>query len=270
MAWFDRLRGEMDVEAARARLDQAVDAAGLPAVLAAASGRVGLRRYLVHFEERGGRLRIVGMDAPQLPRGGGPPDASAFDASAGAIERALATLRAKMPRPFVFTRGAVGVVRDGKGELSLHFRFDEDADEASLEDLPTPTGGAVPIEDPAYLRALAAWDGRLAPVRARWLAARPDEDWTLEGGRLRLPDRGGEVHRAEPIATFRPRTGNFAWLVAKPAGEEAPFVEPELEAELGSASTLAVFAAARLGHVGVFQGQVDGDPPTVLFAGLKD
>lgn len=270
MAWFDRHRGARGVEEAREELDRALAGSGLLVVVDAASGPTGLRRYLVRFEDRAGRLRVTGLDAVQLPEGGGPPSAPAFDANAAALERALESFRRALPPPFSFGRGALAVVRDDRGlELDLH--FDEDADALTLGSLRKLKGRSTPVEDPGYLKALAAWESRIAPVRDRWILPRPGETWTLENGVLHIEGPAGPRSLpAEPLARYTPKSGAFEWLLDAPAGEEAPFVEPELIVEPGQAMELAMFAAARLGRVGVFQGDLADKPPGLLFATLRE
>jgi hypothetical protein len=269
MAWFDRHLGAEDPRAAWERLGKLVDAAGLPAAVDAASGPRGLRRYVVRFEVRGGAPRVVGLEGETLRGGGGPPTPAAFDANAAGVQSALATLRARLG-PWAFDRGAMGVVRHASGELELTFRFDEDAEELKLADLPQPEGQGTPTEDPAYLRALAAWESRITVVRGRWTVARATDTWSLAEGRLTLTnDAGVRTQRAEPIATWSAENGLFTWLLAKPVADEAPFVEPELTLEIGGAMELAVFAAARMGCSGLFQGEIEGGGAT-LFAGTRE
>lgn len=250
MAWFDRHLADSDVDRALDALDAAVRRSGLGEALARASGPHGLRRFVVRFELRGGRARIVGLDAPQLPRGGGPP--SAMDVGARALEDTLASLARGLPAPFRFERGAAGFVRnaEGFGEPVLLLRFDEDADALGTQDLPLPRGEPWAPEDPAYLRALAAWDARMASVRTRWAVAPSGEDWSCEQGTLRRP--GLPPLRVVPLATFQ--NGVYTWLLDAPAGEEVPLVEPEVACALGTAMELAAFAATRLGCVGGFTG----------------
>jgi hypothetical protein len=267
MPWFDRLRGELDPDEAARRLQQVVDRAKISAALVAASGPHGLRRYLVRVELKGGRPRIVGVDTAPLPKGGGPPAPAAFDAGAALVEAALQTMRVHMPAPFSWSRAAIGVLRDGEGNVALMFRFDEDVDAFRLDDLPVPTGPPAPLEDPAYLKALSVWDGRVAAVRARWLRPGPDESWSLEEGALKLDGPAGtRVIAAEPLATWV--DGAFAWVVAEPVGDERPFVEPELALDLAGAMELAVFAAARMGRPAVFSGDLEGGG--TLFAALRE
>lgn len=271
MTWFDRNRGELSTEEAWQRLGAVVEQAGMSRALHVAAGLHGLRRFVVRFELRAGRPRVTGLESEPLPKGGGPPTPAAFDAGVSGVEAALARLHRGLPAPYTFDRGAVGVLRGDDAVLSLAFRFDEDADTYRLAELPLPTGAAYPLEDPAYAKALAAWEARIAPVRARWLVPGREEGWSLEGGRLDLRGPAGTRRiAAEPIASYWPRGNRFEWLLEKPAGEEAPFVEPVLTLELGAAMELAVFAAARLGRVGIFQGTLEGEREEQLFAGLKE
>ncbi|MFZ5480683.1 MAG: hypothetical protein ACOZNI_28230 [Myxococcota bacterium] len=266
MSWFDRLRGELDADEAARRLQAAVDRSKIAAALAAASGPRGLRRYVVRFEVKAGRPRVVGLDTEPLPKGGGPPTPAAFDLGVAAVEAALQTLRVHMPPPFAWSLGAVGVVRDGDGDLRLAFRFDEDAAGFGVADLPLPAGPPDPMEDPAYLRALAAWEGRLAGVRARWVRPSAGEDWSIEGGALKLASPEGlRVLAVEPLATYA--DGTFTWLVDAPVADEAPFCEPELAMDVARAMELAVFAAARRGHAGLFSGELEEGG--TLFAAVK-
>lgn len=252
MAWFDRCLGNRDAAEWAGRLAHEVERSGLTDALALAAGPVGLRRFVVRFDQKGGRLRVTGLESEQLAGGGGPPASATFDSAASAIESGLSTLRRALPPPFVFGRGAVGVVRDADGEMELIFRFDEDGDSFRLVELPPPEGESTPVEHPDYLRALAAWQGRIAPVRERWVV--PRGEWSWSEGWL---DLGDQRLRADAIATWHPGQHRFEWMLEKPAGEEPPFVEPELLVELGPAMELAVFAAARLGATGIFQGALE-------------
>lgn len=271
MSWFDRSRGELPPEEAWARLGAVVEQAGVSKALHLAAGVHGLRRFVVRFELRGGRIRVTGLESEPLPKGGGPPAAAAFDAHIGGVEAALGALHRRMPAPFSFERGLVGVVRGGDGVIELAFRFDEDADTFRLAELPPPDGAPNPVEDPHYVKALAAWEGRIAPVRARWLTPGRDDTWALEDGRLTVTGpAGARALPAEPIAVYWPRGSRFEWLTPEPVGEEAPFVEPVLTVETSAAMELAVFAAARLRRAGVFQGTVEGERGDIVFLALKE
>lgn len=263
MAWFDRCRGELEAGPAAARLSAAVTAAGVTEAVALACGPVGLRRFVVRFDQKGGRLRVTGLESERLVGGGGPPSSATFDAAAVTIEATLATLKRSLTAPFAFTRGALGVLRDGEGELDITFRFDEDGDVFGLRNLPMPEGESAPIENPDYLRALQFWEGRIAPVRARWIVPRVDA-WEWADGWLQL---GDERLRVDPIAMFHAGQTRFEWMVDSPVGDEAPFVEPELTVEMGAAMELAVFAAARMGCVGIVQGTTDNG--MVWFGGVR-
>lgn len=252
MPWFDRLNTE-DPQKSAGLLDKAVAKSGIPQVLEAACGRFGKRRFVVRFDGRAGNtMRVVGMESERLPGGGGPPPPAAFDANVRKLEGALATLRRTMPAPFTFSAGAVGVRRATQGEPVLSFRFDEDAATFALKDLSVPEGAGSLVEDPAYLRAIAAWEGRIAPIRANWVVAH--EAWSFAEGRIHTQDR---VYEGTPLASWEPTSGTLAWALEKPAGDESPFVEREVLVELSGAMELAAFAAARMKLDSLFQGAAD-------------
>jgi hypothetical protein len=187
------------------------------------------------------------------------------------VEAALRKLQQRLPKPFAFERGLVGVLRGGDHEISLAFRFDEDADAYTIAELPIPQGAGNPVEDPAYQKALAAWEARIAPVRARWLVPGADEEWMIDGERLILTGSAGKrVLGADVLALYWPRGQRWEWLVEKPIAEEAPFVEPILSLEMNGAMELAVFAAALLKRVGVFQAEIAGEKGELLFAALRE
>ncbi|MBM4393431.1 MAG: hypothetical protein FJ090_20095, partial [Deltaproteobacteria bacterium] len=244
-------------------LDELIAEAGVLDALALCAGPVGLRRFVVRAELREGRVRVVGLDAPCLARGGGPP--SAFEAGASRLETALTELRRRLPRHQAFGRVAVGFVRDtGEGsQPELFFRFDDDGVGFGVHRLREPAGDCAPLEDPAYLRALADWASRLEEVRGNWQIARGD--WMFESGRL---DDGERAAAATAIGTWHPTQGRFSWLLVTPAGEEGPFVEPDVFVDLAGATELACFAAARLGAAGVFQGT--SEQGQQFFAALRE
>lgn len=264
MSWFDRLRAGADPEATWRRLQGLVQAAGLPHAIQAASGKRGLRRYVLRFDARDRRVRLTGVDAEPLLAGGGPPPPARLVAATGDLERALGAFRASLPAGWGFTRGCAGVLRNGKGRGDLALRFDEDADAFRLADLEVPEGPGHPLEDPAWQRVVAAWEPRLAGVRAAWRTPAA-EPWRLADGRLHLGPVQGLA--ARPLATWQRGPERFEWLLDEPAGEEAPLVEAVLQCDLAEAMELAAYAALRRGASGVFQGRLaDGRE---LFAELR-
>jgi hypothetical protein len=84
-------------------------------------------------------------------------------------------------------------------------------------------------------------------VRARWISPSVDERWEIAAGRLRLIGALERSLRAEPLATWAPHTGDFAWLTPRPVADEGPFLRPELVLEMGPALELVSFAATRAG-----------------------
>lgn len=264
MSWFDRHRGDADPEATARRLRAATQAAGLGAAVQAACGRRGLRRFVLRFEARERRVRLTGTEAEPLALGGGPPPADRLAAATGELERALAAFRAGLPPGWTFNRGALGVTRDGRGRTELALRLDEDADTFGLDALEVPEGPGHPLEDPAWLRVLSTWEGRVAAVRARWRTP-GGLDWRLAEGRLRIGS--AESVSAGPLALWQPGAERFEWLLDAPVGDEAPLVEPVVQCDLAEAMELCAYATARRGGTGVFQGELpDG---RALFAELR-
>lgn len=262
MSWFDRYADD-DVEGALLRLDALLARSGLVDALTAASGPHGLRRFLVRVELRAGRMRVTALESTPLPAGGGAPAPATFDAHARALEAAVLKLRASLPEAHRFTHAALGFVRDGDGQAHVTAHFDEDADALALSELATPGGEPWPPEDPAYQRALAAWDSRMATVRTAWELAPAGEAWSVENGRLLRP--GNAPAPVVPLATLDGEA--FRWLLEQPAGDEAPLTTPELIAPLATAAGMVLLAAARLGCRGVFQGTLDGG--ALFFAGIR-
>lgn len=265
MSWFDDHRGALDAESAWRLLNGAIERAGVAEAVRTACGRYGLRRFVLRFEHRAGRVRLVGLLADPLPKGGGPPPGATYDAAAPAIEAALTALPRLLPPSFGFHRGALGVVRDADGRIDLRFRFDDEADALLPATLRLPAGAPHPVEDPAWIRVALAWDTPAARVRARWEVAAPGEVWVFRAGRLERPGR--DPRRAEVLARYRERTDRFEWWLDEPAGDEAPLVDPVLELTLGEVVELVAIVAARRGCVGVFQGEEEqGD---LILVGLK-
>ena len=261
MAWFDRHAGE-DPTGFAAELDECVAASGVVAALSACAGLVGLRRFVVRFDVREGRAKVVDLDAPRLPRGGGPPPSATFDAGISELQASMGRLWKRLPARARFTEVAAGFVRSAGEEPVVSFRFDEDAKGFVASGLAEPKGACALLEEPAYLAALASWTARIDEVRGYWRVARGD--WMFESGRL---DDGERMTVAIAIGTWHESQQRFSWFLATPAGEEGPFVEPDVPTDLGGAMELAAFAAARLGCIGVFSGSLDNGQQ--FFAGIK-
>ncbi|HNC94810.1 MAG TPA: hypothetical protein PKY30_06485 [Myxococcota bacterium] len=264
MGWFDRQLAGRDPQALFTELAQLTRRLRATELIGKASGRFGLRRYIIRFERKLLRIRIVGVETEQL-RNGGPPDPASFDAHAARIEKMLEDFAAGLPSGYRLERGALGVLRDEGGPVLVSWRMDEDADNYGLFELRNPKGQGSPVEDQGYLRALELWAGKVAPVRSNWVSSQ--ESWTFEGGRLKVgTDR---VWRAEPLATWVPHTGDYTWLVPEPVGDEAPFLHPTLVLEMRPALDLVAFAATRRGATGVFQGTLTQPAGVQAFFALK-
>lgn len=260
MPWFDRAVAGTDPKLAYRELAGVVERAGLVAALDAASGPFGLRRFVVRFELKSGRARVTRVDTERLPAGGGPP--TALEARAAAIESALTEVHRALSARHPFTRGAAAFLRGADGVPELSLRLDDDADRLRLADLGPPPGESHPCEHPAYLAALGDWAARMEPLRASWQVHRGG-GWSFGAGRLH---RDARETPATAIARWHPTQWRWEWLLAVPAADEPPMVEPEFSADLAMAMDLALYAAARLGCGGVFQGE--DDTGRVVFVGL--
>lgn len=267
MAWFDRYRGDLEPRAAFDVLTAAWGRSGLEPILERLCGAPGLRRFVLRFEDTPRGFRVTSLESEQVKAGGGPPPPQAADTALPEVERGLAALRATLPAPFRFERGAIGLVRDSEGPLDVTIRLDEDGDAFRLSQLRAPRGPGVPVDDPGYLTALNAWSERVNRVRSGWKMCGRGQTFQLEGSRLSVAGEGAsESLLVTVLGTWDGRHDRFNWLVDAPVAAEAPFVEPELTLTLGQVTELVAFAAARLDAIGVFQGETDPDGITVFAA----
>lgn len=261
MAWFDRHAGG-DIATFAEVLDTCVAESGVVGAISACAGAVGLRRFVVRVEVVAGRVKLVDLDAPRLTRGGGPPPSGMFDAGLGELQLALGRLWKSLPETARFSSAAVGFVRSAGEEPVISFRFDEDVVGFTASKLPEPKGACAPLEDPAYVKALASWTTRVDEVRGYWRVARGP--WMFESSRI---DDGERMMHATALGTWHTAQQRFTWLLETPAGEETPFVEPDVATDLGGAMELAAFAAARIGCIGVFSGSLENGQQ--FFAGIR-
>ncbi len=281
MGWFLRQAGDHDRAQLTAALNTAVDDSGLLDALDHAAGRGGLRRFVIQFQHRGGRARLLSLDTEPLASGG-PPDGTTFDARGPGLERVVEDLARRLPPGFEFERLHVGFVRDQLAATSgpsggptaspveVSLRFDEDCAGFSLGSLRQPQGKGSVVETAAYQRALGQWTQQMSEVQRGWIQPAPGEEWWLDGNTLHLGAEQGRRLIVEPIASFVPSTGDFTWLLERVAGPEEPFREREHRLELERVIELVLFAGARLGHRGVFQGEAEEPAGVLFFAGVRE
>ncbi len=276
MLWFDKQRGDLPARAAYEALSAAWEKSGLPEAIARVCGPPGLRRFVLRFEETPRGFRVTGVQSEAVKGGGGPPPPQASSAALPDVERAIAALRKGLPSPFRFDRGAIGVIRDSEGPLDITLRLDEDGDRFRLGELRAPRGAGVPVDDPGYLKSLATWSEQANRVRGGWKMCRGGQSFALDGHRLTITTEGrspeepptSESMVVTVLGTWDGRHDRYTWLTDKPVAPEAPFVEPELTLTLGQVTELVAFAAARLGALGVFQGDTD-DAGITVFAAVR-
>ena len=256
MGWFDRqAAGRPAAEVAREH-GRYVRAAGVDRALDALSGPFGLRRYVVRFERRGQKVRVVSVEAQPLGTGGGPPPEDPSGQRLAALEKALTALQRNMATGPAWERGVVSYLRDARGRATLAPFFDEDSDQLSLDSLPIPGPGSHPLETPEYLDLMGLWAPRMAEVQARTTGVSADWDlWEIKDDRLLElqfdvddQDRPGEVRRlrCRTLATFDPRWGRFKWQVPGPLFDEKVFASGEIHCDFAAASELCLLTCARL------------------------
>ena len=267
MAWFDRYRGDLEPREAFDALTRAWARSGLEDILDRLCGAPGLRRFVLRFQETPRGFRVTSLESEAVKAGGGPPPPQAADAALPDVEKGLAALRAALPAPFRFERGAIGLVRDSEGPLDVTLRLDEDSDAFTLAQLRAPRGVGVAVDDPGYLHALNAWSEQANRVRSGWKMCRRGQTFQIDGHRLTVSEDGAsESLLVTVLGTWDGRHNRFNWLVDAPIADDAPFVQPELTLTLAQVTELMAFAGARLGAIGVFQGDTDGDAVTVFAA----
>ena len=114
-----------------------IQEAGVSTALDRLSGPFGLRRFVIHFELVGAKIRLIGLDAVPLRMGGGPPPPDLNGHRMEELSQALQNLyRATESTPQKWSRGAIGYTRDARGKVHLYPLFDDEADAAQVDKLP--------------------------------------------------------------------------------------------------------------------------------------
>lgn len=280
MSWFERQARGRDPGEVSSEHARYIRAAGVDRALAELSGPFGVRRYLVRFAARGARVRVSSIDAVPLAWGGGPPASDPRGTLRAQLEKALSRLHANMASGPAWARGAAGVVRDAKGQIDIRLVFDEDADQAALDDLRAPRPGH-PLEAPETLHLLAQWAPAIADLHAR--SARAGDDWSgwdVKDDQVLLLHYGGgpggdappsrtERHDCRTLATYSPRSGDFTWRTDGPLFDEKVFGWEAFPATWDASMELALLAAARLQAARLFVQPVD-DYGMVLMVAVFD
>ncbi len=257
MGWFERHAAGRDPREVSREQGRYVRAAGVDRALEALAGPYGVRRFLVRFAVRGARVRVTALEAIPLSWGGGPPPADPSAQLRSRLEQALGRLHTNMASGPRWSRGAASFLRDARGGASLRLVFDEDADEARLDDLPMPPKPGHPLEAPETRDLFAAWEHGMVAIHQR--SARFPQDhaaWEIEGDWLTLhyggdPDEGEqptrtERRRCQVLATYSPKAGELTWQCA-PLFEEAVFSRKSFPSTFDAAMQVGLLAAARIG-----------------------
>lgn len=275
MSWLLRQavgRSESEVQREHARY---LRAAGVDRALEAMAGPYGLRRFMVAFQAvpaGAGRLRVelVELLAMPLSLGGGPPPPDPDGRHRAALETALTRLQINMASGPAWSRGVLGYVRDGRGRSEILPAFDEDADVASLDALPVPSGPGHPLEQPAYAHLLATWEPRMRALQERSARlALAFDGWEVHDDRLRLELAEGRALEfpCQPLLSFAPARGRLSWQTARRPGGERPFDAPEVLVDWSGAHELALLAGACLDAAWLFNGEF-GEQGELLYAAV--
>jgi hypothetical protein len=278
MGWFERHSGGRPAEEAQREIARQVRAAGVDRGVDALCGPYGCRRFLLRFGARGGAVRVSAVEAVPLAWGGGPPPAEGRDAALAVVERSLGVLHRNMAVRTPWERGALALVRDAHGRTSLTALFDDDADAASLDQLPAPGPPGHPLERPETRRLLADWEGPVQALHARTRAAPPVwDDWEVLDDTTLVFTEGEGPAGAEPartrrlpcrtLATWEARGSRFTWQTGAPLFDDPLFAERPFPAPFDAATELCLLAGAMLGARTLFIQPVD-DAGTVLIVAV--
>lgn len=278
MGWFERQATGRDPREVSREHGRYVRAAGVDRALEALAGPFGVRRFLVRFSTRGARVRVTAVEAIPLSWGGGPPPADLGAELRGRLEQALARLHTNMASGPRWSRGAASFLRGARDGATLRLVFDEDADQATLDDLPMPPKPGHPLEGAETRDLFAAWEPAMLEIHRR--SSRFSQDyaaWEIEGDRLTLhfggdPDAGErpsrtEHRRCQVLATYSPASGELSWQTA-PLFEEPLFAWKAFPATFDAAMQVGLLAAARIGADLLLALAVD-DRGTVLTVAVR-
>jgi hypothetical protein len=269
VSWFLRHSRSRSPDEFNREIGRYLRAAGVDRALEQWSGPFGVRRFVIRFARQGAGVRAFTLDAVRLRAGGGPPLPDPDDRALQRVERALTALYHNMATGPAWQEGAIGYIRDAANAVQLLPLFDEDAADAELDRLPVPPDGH-PLEAPDYSPLLAAWEAQMAGVRASTAAVPHDwEEWAVEGDRELVLLGPGPLRRrlrAQPLATFDPKSGRFAWQTGEPLFDEEAFIQESFTASWEAAVELGTLTTARLGARWQFIQPVDERGMVLLVA----
>lgn len=268
MGWFVRQTQGRGEGAFLQEQGRYLRAAGVDRALEALSGPYGVRRFLVHFAQRGAQVRVQDIESLPLQWGGGPPPPDPGEARRTELERALTRLHRNMGVGPRWERGVLGFVRDREGQSVLFPLFDEDVELADLAALPLPPPPGHPLEDPAYRSLLVAQEHRMLEIHARTHHTGGWDVWHLSGDRLRL-HYGDEQrsHRCRVLGLYQPQRSRFLWQAEPPLSSPlAAFQERSILLDWNAANELALLAVAHVQADWLFVGALEDE--RALFAAV--
>lgn len=279
MGWFERQSAGRDPRAVSREHGRYVRAAGVDRALEALAGPYGVRRFLVRFATRGARVRVTAVESIPLSWGGGPPQDDPGAQLRSRLEAALHRLHLNMAGQARWSRGAASVVRGARGDASVRLVFDEDADQATLDELPMPPKPGHPLEAAETRRLFMEWEPSMVALHHRSAQFPQDHAaWEIDGDRLTLhyggdPDEGERPERSaerrcQVLATFSPASGEFAWQVEAPFSEVL-FTWESFPATFDAAMQVSLLAAARMQAQALLALPLDDNGRTLTVAVLS-
>ena len=258
MTWMHR-NGFMDT--GTHKLFQFLQEANIPEGLARIAGPFGVRRFIVYFSISRGTTVVQRVETVTLGHGGGPPSHDTSD-NRRLFEEAVTSLHRTLQAKHPFTKGALGFVRETEGQFSILPYFEEDMEQANLDDLPKPKKGH-PADSTAYKNLRAKSQIDMQRIQAKTHSIHQDWDqWSIDKNQLTLqytyPMFDTQVHRCQVLATFSLQSQTWTWQLEKPLDSDPIFVHHSFLFSLDSAMELGFICCAKLDCDWLFTSETDG------------
>ena len=272
MSWLER-QVEQYGERVAEDIQRYLRTTGVAQEINLISGPYGVRRFLLHFAEKGAMVSIIEIESIPLQSGGGAPTLTSKE-NLGELERALTRLYNNMQGGLQWSRGVLGCLRDCDNQLQLYPFFDEDVEQITVQKLPIP---AVPhpLEGNEYQHLKASMEAKMGPVIQKTQSLSHEWSvWEIENDELFLmygdPERpeGVDRKRCKVLGTFSPDF-YWDWQVSEPLFDETIFCWENFIADWDAIVEFALMTTARLGADWLFISVV-GDGDTSLFVAVWD
>ena len=201
--------------------------AQVPEGLIRIAGPFGVRRFIIGFSISRGKVQIQRVETITLGHGGGPPSKDTTESRKFFGDTILA-LHKIFLNNMLFSKGALGFVRDANGNYSILPYFGEDSEYAQLDDLPkTQRRTSSRFHSIQNLRAKSQQD--IQRIQSKTHSIHQDWDqWSIANNQLTLqytyPMFTTQHHRCQVLSTFSMQTKTWTWQVEEPLLSEPIFV----------------------------------------------